>query len=335
MRCAVLAAVSLPFVFTGLPLHAADLSDLTFSTTNGEVTITDCDPAATGELVIPDNIEGSPVTSIGEWAFNRSRLTSITIPDSVTSIEDYAFSACTRLTSITIPDSVTTIGRNAFYRCSALTSITIGNGVTSIGERAFSSCSDLTSIEIPDSVARIEVLAFIGCINLLSITIPDSVTTIGDGAFYRCSALTSITIPDSVTSIGDSAFLECSSLSSITFLGTAPTVGANSFGVVADGARAYVGERFVASFGTEGSTWTGLTVAIQRAITACGFMNATTFFIEFEPAGAGYRVMSSPTLDFGNSAQVTPTLEPTSAEDNRFEFAASSARNFYRLEPIQ
>ena len=266
MRCAVLAAVSLPFVFTGLPLHAADLSDLTFSTTNGEVTITDCDPAATGELVIPDNIEGSPVTSIGEWAFNRSRLTSITIPDSVTSIEDYAFSACTRLTSITIPDSVTTIGRNAFY---------------------------------------------------------------------RCSALTSITIPDSVTSIGDSAFLECSSLSSITFLGTAPTVGANSFGVVADGARAYVGERFVASFGTEGSTWTGLTVAIQRAITACGFMNATTFFIEFEPAGAGYRVMSSPTLDFGNSAQVTPTLEPTSAEDNRFEFAVSGARNFYRIEPTE
>ncbi len=289
MRCAVLAAVSLPFVFTALPLHAADLSDLTFSTTNGEVTITDCDPAATGELVIPDNIEGSPVTSIGEWAFNRSRLTSITIPDSVTSIGNEAFGLCTRLTSITIPDSVTTIGDGAFYRCSALTSITIGNGVTSIGERAFSSCSDLTSI----------------------------------------------TIPDSVTSIGDSAFLECSSLSSITFLGTAPTVGANSFGVVADGARAYVGERFVASFGTEGSTWTGLTVAIQRAITACGFMNARTFFIEFEPAGKGYRVMSSPTLDFGNSAQVTPTLEPTSAEDNRFEFAVSGARNFYRIEPTE
>ena len=73
----------------------------------------------------------------------------------------------------------------------------------------------------------------------------------------------------------------------------------------------------------------------QPAITACGFVNATTFFIEFEPAGAGYRVMSSSTLDFGNAVEVTPTLEPTSATDNRFEFAASGSRNFYRLEPIQ
>ena len=104
---------------------------------------------------------------------------------------------------------------------------------------------------------------------------------------------------------------------------------------VPEGATAYVQEQVVASFAAEGSIWEGLTVAIQRAITACGFMNATTFFIEFEPAGAGYRVMSSPTLDFGNAAQVTPTLEPTSAEDNRFEFAVSGARNFYRIEPTE
>jgi hypothetical protein len=67
----------------------------------------------------------------------------------------------------------------------------------------------------------------------------------------------------------------------------------------------------------------------------CGFVNTSTFFIEFEPAGTGYRVMSSPTLDFGNAVEVTPTLEPTSASDNRFEFAASGSRNFYRLEPVQ
>ena len=80
----------------------------------------------------------------------------------------------------------------------------------------------------------------------------------------------------------------------------------------------------------------GLTVAIQRpAITACGFVDASTFFIDFEPAGTGYRVMSSTTLDFGNAVEVTSTLEPTSAEDNRFEFAASGARKFYRLEPTE
>ena len=110
---------------------------------------------------------------------------------------------------------------------------------------------------------------------------------------------------------------------------------------VVDGATAYVYEQFVASFGAEGSIWersgNALTVAIQRltAITACGFVNATTFFIEFEPTGARYRVMSSSTLDFGNAVEVTPTLQPTSGSDNRFEFTASGARNFYRLEPTE
>ena len=67
-------------------------------------------------------------------------------------------------------------------------------------------------------------------------------------------------------------------------------------------------------------------------ITDCGFVNATTFFIEFEPAGTGYRVISSPTLEFCNAVEVAPTFQPS---DNRFEFAASGARNFYRLEPTE
>jgi hypothetical protein len=167
--------------------------------------------------------------------------------------------------------------------------------------------------------------------------IPDSVTRIGFYAFYRCTNLTSITIGNGVTSIGEWAFRFCRSLTSITFLGTAPIVVADAFSGAAEGATAYVDERFAASFGIEGSIWAGLTVAIQRpfAITACGFVNTSTFFIEFEPAGTGYRVMSSSTLDFGNAVEVTPTLQPTSASDNRFEFAASGSRNFYRLEPAQ
>lgn len=128
-----------------------------------------------------------------------------------------AFQNCSKLTSITLPESVTRIGSGAFECCSSLTSINIPDSVTSIGEWAFYDCSNLTSITIPDSVTSIGDSAFKGCSSLTNIVIPDSVTIIGDSAFAFCSNLTSITIPDSVTSIGKWAFADCSSLSSVTF----------------------------------------------------------------------------------------------------------------------
>jgi len=126
-----------------------------------------------------------------------NKRTSYTIPDSVTSIEDYAFAYCDNLTSVTIGNSVTSIGKSAFDGCYNLTSVTIPNSVTSIGNRAFSSCDSLTSI-----------------------TIGNSVTSIGNYAFSSCDSLTSVTIPDSVTSIGDSAFDWCDSLSHVLYTGT-------------------------------------------------------------------------------------------------------------------
>jgi len=135
----------------------------------------------------------------------------ITFDGEITSIGGYAFYFCTSLTSITIPDSVTTIGGYAF---TSLTSITIPDSVTTIGEGAFSGCP-LTSVTIPDSVTEIGGFAFRGCTSVTSVTIPDSITNLETGIFNNCTSLTNITIPESVTRFGPVVFLGCKSLKDI------------------------------------------------------------------------------------------------------------------------
>ena len=125
------------------------------------------------------------------------------------------FGYCTNLISISIPNSVTTIDEFALGLCTNLTSVTMSNNVTSIGSDAFLSCESLTNITIPDSVTTIGMAAFAGCTGLTSINIPNSVTSIGNNAFDGCS-FTSITIPSSVTSIGSNPFINCSVLTNIT-----------------------------------------------------------------------------------------------------------------------
>ena len=112
-----------------------------------------------------------------------TRLKKCVIPNSVTSIGDWAFAYCRGLTSVTIPNSVTRIGNYAFWSCDGLSSVTIPNSVTSIGDGAFSRCSSLTSVTIPNSVTSIGAEAFCYCDGLTSVTIPNSVTSIGDEAF--------------------------------------------------------------------------------------------------------------------------------------------------------
>ena len=133
---------------------------------------------------IADTYNDLPVKNIYEKAFyGNNVITSVIIPDNVTSIGDAAFHNCDNITSIIIPDNVNRIGTFAFYSCDNLISVTIGNTVTSIGEDAFNGCSSLTSIDIPDSV-----------------------TTIGEYAFRNCSGLTSVTIGNNIASIGEDAF---------------------------------------------------------------------------------------------------------------------------------
>ena len=265
-------------------IHATTHGDLTYSISDGKVTITDCYESASGELVIPNTIEGYPVTGIGYRAFySCTSLTSVTIPDSVSSIGDWAFSYCTGLTSVTIPNSVTSIGEYAFSVCDSLSSVTIPDSVTSIGagafcsgiivsennpsyssdtygvlfnkgqtllikapegisgaytipdsvtsieNNAFSRCTNLTSVMIPDGVTSIGKYAFSTCKNLTGVTIPDSVTGTGEYAFCYCYRLTSVTIPDSVTSIGEYVFSDCKSLTDVTIPDSVTSIGKEAF----------------------------------------------------------------------------------------------------------
>ena len=127
------------------------------------------------------------VTRIGNGAFIYSRnLTSISIPNSVKSIESNAFIHCSSLKSITIPNGVTTIGLMTFLECVSLSSITLPNSVTSIGQSAFDNCKSLTSIALPNNITNIGHQAFNNCTSLTSIIIPKSVTNIDNSAFKGC-----------------------------------------------------------------------------------------------------------------------------------------------------
>ncbi len=216
------------------------------------------------EIVIPKKIKGKRVTGIYTLAFYESKLTSVIIPDSVTSIGDGAFFNCDFLTSVTIPDSVTSIGKRAFYRCASIETITIPDGVTGIGDCAFHTCINLESVTIGSNLSSIGEDVFGNCRSLEAINvdsnnaaytsedgvlfnkditsiiyypegkigehydIPAGVRTIGDNAF-RSSCLTSITVPDSVTNIGDDAFSMCYSLTSVNIPEGVTNIGKDAF----------------------------------------------------------------------------------------------------------
>lgn len=168
-------------------------------------------------------------TTIPSYAFeNCASLTSVTIPDTVTSIGT-SFNNCTSLTNVTIGSGVTYIGDAAFQNCSSLPTINLPSGLTHIGNAAFSSCGFLGSITIPSGITEISEFLLNNCYSLTSVTIPDSVTSIGYSAFNNCGSLPSINLPSGVTYIGSWAFAYCGSLTSITVLATTPpTLGEDS-----------------------------------------------------------------------------------------------------------
>ncbi|HEU0008311.1 MAG TPA: leucine-rich repeat domain-containing protein [Verrucomicrobiae bacterium] len=264
LRLRTACAASLLPLLLLLTLAAPVQAQFQYSTINGTITITYYTGPG-GAVVIPDTIDGLPVTSIGNSAFSHcTSLTSVTIPDSVTNIGHLAFYNCTNLTSVAIPNGVPGIGRAAFLFCYSLTSVTIPNSVTDIGDYAFAYCISLASVAIPSSVTSIGTNAFIGCFSVSAFTveasnsffssvdgalfnksqavlilcpggktgtyiIPNGVASIGSDAFSSCRSLTGVTIPSSVTSIGNDAFSTCFNLSSLTIPDSVTSIGRGAF----------------------------------------------------------------------------------------------------------
>ena len=178
------------------------------------------------------------VTSIGDCAFYYCPLVSVTLPDGIKSIGCYGFKLCTELVEVNIPDSVTKIGEGAFYGCTKLVEVNIPDSVTKIGKEAFYGCTKLERITLPEGLLSIEDATYFDgivygtfgkCTSLMSVTIPGSVRSIGSYAFSGCSSLTNVTILEGVKSIGGDAFSDCSSLTSVTIPGSVKSIGSYAF----------------------------------------------------------------------------------------------------------
>lgn len=150
---------------------------------------------------------------------------SVTIAAGVAAIPSGAFKGCATLTSIDIPDTVTSLGTHIFYGCSALTSVTIGGGITALPDSTFQSCTSLTSVIIPDTVMSLGIQVFEYCISLTSVKLPATITVLPDYTFADCRSLSTITIPNSVTSIDTQVFAGCASLTSLTIPNTVASLG--------------------------------------------------------------------------------------------------------------
>ena len=218
------------------PFVVGNLKYRVTSQTENTVEVMGYQTTPTGALTIPATVTCNEVTytvtGIKEQVFsNCSALTSVSLPDGLTSIGNAAFEYCSSLATVSIGNGLTTIGNDAFSNCTSLTGITLPDGLTTIGNTAFSNCTSLTGITIPNTVTSIGISAFEDCQALTAVTIPDGVTNIGRSAFRGCeNAFTSVSIPDGVTEIGSYTFAYCYSLKRVTIGKGVTRLGVYAFG---------------------------------------------------------------------------------------------------------
>ena len=193
------------------------------------------------DIKIPATLGGHTVTGLGEYSFAAnpydghqgnplcSKIRSVTIPQSVTSIGKRAFDGCSALTTLSLGEKIKTIGNYAFENCTSLTGVTIPQSVTSIGYYAFEGCTNLNPLTIKGPITSMGNYAFAGSTYLTSLTLYDDIQTIGNFAFLGSTSLKTVTLPKNLTSIGEYAFACCSELESITIPEKVKTINPKTF----------------------------------------------------------------------------------------------------------
>lgn len=232
------AALAEPAAVYADAAETTDVSCFTYVKEDGGISLTGLVGSAPEEIVIPAEIEGLPVTKICKEVFWKKQITSVVVPEGVTTIEPYAFAQNTMLKSVVLPETLTECS-HLFYRCSGLESVTLPKKLGHVPRSMFSGCSSLKSIVIPDGYTAIDYCAFEGCTDLAEIEIPASVTEFEGYAFSGTKWLENriaenplvivnnvlvdaseaegaVTIPDTVTTITECAFINNAAVTSLT-----------------------------------------------------------------------------------------------------------------------
>ncbi|MBO6217054.1 MAG: leucine-rich repeat domain-containing protein, partial [Prevotella sp.] len=225
--------------------------------TDGTATVSSCLYLSTSEITIPQNVNDgtqdytvtkigdsafygksfvtsvtfpSTLTTFGRYSFSRTGLTSVVIPEGVTTLTFELFSYCDQLTSVTIPEGVTTMERGVFYEDDLLNGVVLPSTLTTIGYHAFGRCIGLTAITIPANVSVIDAYAFQYCSNLETVDLkPQTMTTIGQNAFDSCEKLTAFHVPEGITTLGQEVFYGCKAMQELSLPSTLTSIGYRTF----------------------------------------------------------------------------------------------------------
>lgn len=270
------------FHVTSIAFAANTYDDFTYSILdNGSVRIDKFSNMYTEHLEVPSSINGMVVTEINARAFMHKRnLLSVTIPKSIITIGQEAFSDCLSLKTVNFGVNVKNLGAYAFNNCTSLSAINLLN-IESIGDKCFYNCTSLKAVDMGNSLVSIGSNSFSNCYKLSEITFSPVLLDVGDYAFSKCKELKSVTLPDTLKSIGNSAFTNCDSLENVTFGKGMLSIGAYCFencpsllkvtvppNVMTIGSRA-----FVLRSGTDFSHSDGFSITCQKGSSAQVYCN--------------------------------------------------------------